>query len=581
MNHKPYILLLPILLLGAWFRFNGINWDSNWHLHPDERFLTMVATKLEWPASLASYLDTSTASTNPHNREFDFFVYGTYPVLLVKAVAEFIGPGDYNHLTLVGRALSGVFDLGTLVLIYLITLKLVSYPRPALLAALFYTLSVLPIQLSHFFAVDPYLVFFTTLSFYILVYLITQPAVILSIFLGLSFGLALAAKVSAAYFAPIIALGFMISYLVHRKFFRHILLLLLFTFSAYLTLRFSLPYLFASPEVFTVRPNPHLLANWQQLKSFEGPDVWFPPAIQWLTTPAYIFPAVNILWWGLGLPAAAIAAASLIHVLSRYRRHLVLLAVVWILGMFAYQGAQFVKALRYFYPLYPFLAITSGIFIHDLVKNYRRPLIVYILYALLILIWPLSFSSIYSRPHPRVVASNWLLTHLPPGATLSCDHWDDCLPLGSPGPFNLIEFPMFHPDTPHKWQDMVTRLASTDYLVISSNRVYGSVTSASHRYPVADRFYRLLFAGQLGFIKIAEFSSRPHLNLPISSACLTPPWSGYGRISSPLVDCTRPGLTIVDDFSDETFTVYDHPKVLIFQKIKPVDYSSFFATQKI
>ena len=36
------LLLVVILLFGGYFRTIGINWDSNQHLHPDERFLTMV-----------------------------------------------------------------------------------------------------------------------------------------------------------------------------------------------------------------------------------------------------------------------------------------------------------------------------------------------------------------------------------------------------------------------------------------------------------------------------------------------------------------------------------------------------------
>ena len=37
-------LLLAALLIGFWLRFSGLNWDGDEHLHPDERFLTMVAS---------------------------------------------------------------------------------------------------------------------------------------------------------------------------------------------------------------------------------------------------------------------------------------------------------------------------------------------------------------------------------------------------------------------------------------------------------------------------------------------------------------------------------------------------------
>ncbi|MDO9122536.1 MAG: hypothetical protein Q7U31_12165, partial [Anaerolineaceae bacterium] len=40
------LLIIVILLIGAFFRFTGINWDDNYHLHPDERFLTMVESAI-------------------------------------------------------------------------------------------------------------------------------------------------------------------------------------------------------------------------------------------------------------------------------------------------------------------------------------------------------------------------------------------------------------------------------------------------------------------------------------------------------------------------------------------------------
>ncbi len=45
------ILLALILLLGAYFRLTGVEWDDNTHLHPDERFLTMVETALSLPGA--------------------------------------------------------------------------------------------------------------------------------------------------------------------------------------------------------------------------------------------------------------------------------------------------------------------------------------------------------------------------------------------------------------------------------------------------------------------------------------------------------------------------------------------------
>jgi len=567
-NRKFKILFLAILIFGAFFRFYGLNWDDNWHLHPDERFLTMVATAIKWPVSFSQYLDTSVSPLNPHNAGFGFYVYGTWPVFLVKALAEWLGKGDYYQLTLVGRQLSAVFDLGILVLVFLITRRLLKNPKPALLAASFYGLMVLPIQLSHFFAVDPYLVFFLTLSFYIIIYLIELPVVILFVFLGLSFGLAVSAKVAAVLFVPIIALGFLVSLLHTRRLARLVIGSLIFTLVGFFTVRLTQPYLFANGTYFDTPLNPKVLANWAQLKSFENPDAWYPPGVQWINTGPYLYPLANLTLWGLGLPLAAIALLSLPYVLLRYRRHLLTLGVIWILSLFAYQGIQFAKPMRYFYPLYPFLAVTSGVFIYDLIQKTKHSALHFSLILALVLVWPVAFVSIYSRPHSRVLASDWILKNIPPGSALSCEHWDDCLPLGGPGPYTIIEYPLYNPDTPEKWQDMNAKLAKTDYILLTSNRLYGSITSVPDRYPITYRFYQKLFNGSLGFKKIAEFTSRPNLPLPKFTTCLTPPKISYGTVALPSQECPLLGLSFVDDYADETFTVYDHPKILIFQKIK-------------
>ena len=37
-------LIAVVMVVAAYLRFVGLNWDELQHLHPDERFLTMVET---------------------------------------------------------------------------------------------------------------------------------------------------------------------------------------------------------------------------------------------------------------------------------------------------------------------------------------------------------------------------------------------------------------------------------------------------------------------------------------------------------------------------------------------------------
>ena len=631
-NLKLKIVLIGIFLLAAFFRLYGVNWDQGQHLHPDERFLTMVANGISWPKNFGEYLDTAISPLNPHNRGFGFFVYGTFPVFFTKWVAESLGQGDYGNLTLIGRQLSALFDLGTVLLVFLIAKTIKTPPRwpegtprmveesrkskknrlldnwvIGLLAAFLYSIMVLPIQLSHFYAVETYLTFFLTLSFYMLLKLIGNcPAADgiplrrekleignYAILLGIAFGLALASKISAVLFLPIIGLGLLLNLLKKRKFFSFIVHCSLFIVTLFLTFRFAQPYAFATSNIFDITLNPKLLDNWKQLKSFDDTSGGFPPAVQWITTKSYLFPLKNMVLWGLGLPSGIIAMLAVIYHLSLFfsylfKRQLSLifnskflilnLSLLWILILFIYQGGQFVKALRYFFPIYPFLAILSGYFIIQLFNKLKIGLFGYLLIGLLLIVYPLSFMSIYSHPHSRVEASTWVYENIPAGKILSGEHWDDFIPMSLPTPgfvhekYQSTEFHLYYPDNPEKWKEMVDNLSRVDYIIMSSNRLYGSIMTVRSKYPITAKYYKALFDGSLGFEKVAEFTSRPNIPIPGIKLCLTPPFVRYGIVARKSQECNEWGISFVDDYADETFTVYDHPKVIIFKKVKQVDY---------
>ena len=160
------LALAAIALLALALRVFGLNWDGGHHLHPDERFLTIVETSIQWPGSIAEYFDPARSPLNPYGQpDISFFVYGTFPLFLVKALAEITGYTAYDTINLVGRAVSAVFDVGTVLMLFLLARRLFDR-RVALLAALLAALTVLSIQLSHFFAVDTFSTFFVTAALY-------------------------------------------------------------------------------------------------------------------------------------------------------------------------------------------------------------------------------------------------------------------------------------------------------------------------------------------------------------------------------------------------------------------------------
>ena len=160
------LLFLLVLVAAGYFRFRGLLWGEYQYLHPDERFLVWVGTDISPVKSLAEYFNTAESSLNPQNRGHGFYVYGTLPMFLTRYVVEGVfGHSGFDEMTQVGRALSGLADLITVILVYLTARRLYDQ-RVATLAAAFSAAAVLQIQQSHFFTMDTFITMFSFLAFY-------------------------------------------------------------------------------------------------------------------------------------------------------------------------------------------------------------------------------------------------------------------------------------------------------------------------------------------------------------------------------------------------------------------------------
>lgn len=566
------ILLLIIFVFAAFVRFININWDSGYHLHPDERFLTMVGNAMKTPTSFSQYLNPATSLFNPANINYKFFVYGVFPLTLNKLLALASGFDDYVNFTLQGRFLSGVFDLTVIFLIYN-TIVLLEKPHkfsPSIKywACFLYATSVLPIQLSHFFAVDTFLNFFMFgCLYYSLKYYYRKN--LWDVFLGgICLGLALASKLTAVFILPVVCFILLFSAMTFSPSFhplrslRHLwtkegiknnvvlffvkanVIFFIFGIAGYLMLRISNPYVFERASVFDPRISTLFIENIKTLQSWEGKDVWFPPSVQWIHKLPVFFSLYNLALFGIGLPYFFFLVVGVFFIIKRYRNSFLFFFVLWSIIFFLYQSIQFVKVMRYFIFLYPFFAMFGAIGIHHVLQK-RRPFF-YIPIVVLLLLAPLMFISIYVHKNSRILASEWIYQNLPNKSFILTEHWDDPLPLLMPDnhgkQFPGEQLPVFGPDDHGKWNTMNELLEKGDFLIFSSNRGWGSIPTVPERYPLMTEFYKNIFAGNSHYKKIKVFTSYPslrYLGIPIE---------------------------LPDDFSDESFTVYDHAKVIIFQK---------------
>lgn len=610
------LALLAILLLAAALRFTGLDWDEGQHLHPDERFLTMVENSLRWPRSLSEYWDTAINPLNPNNHGHGTYVYGLFPVVVTKFVGQALDMTGYGRVYLVGRALSGCMDLLSIVLVFLLGRRLYDN-RVGLLGALLSALTVLTIQQSHFFTVDNFTMFFVTLALYAAVRVAQGdgwPSVAL---LGVAFGLAVSAKISVLTFLGIIGLAFLLRVLrrawpaalapssdmasnagrrceVHaaspaprerrlrlgrfalrwrleadpacgplspweRLFLgalRALPAFLLVLLIALGVFRIVQPQAFTGPGFFDLSINPKWAETMGYISNLVSGKIDYPPSHQWTDRAPVLYMLEHMVLWGLGLPLGLAVWASWAWMAwELYQRKWAhLLPWVWMTGTFFYQSVQFVKTVRYLLPIYPTMALIAA---YGLVrlwdaasrsgrrKRWPRPAAAGLI-ALVVAgtaCWALAFTGIYTRPVSRVAASRWIYQHIPRGASLSYELWDDALPLNIDGhlagsEYRQVRMEPYGEDTPEKREQLYQWLESTEYIILSSNRLYDSIPRLPMRYPMTTRYYEALFAGELGYDHLITFTSYPRLF----------------------------GWEIVDDAADESFTVYDHPKVMIFQK---------------
>ena len=85
----------------------------NWRPHYPDEFPDCTA----W----GGYFDASCSPLNPNNRGHSFYVYGTLPMFAARYLVEWIyGHSGFNEMTDVGRALSALVDLLTVLLVYLV-----------------------------------------------------------------------------------------------------------------------------------------------------------------------------------------------------------------------------------------------------------------------------------------------------------------------------------------------------------------------------------------------------------------------------------------------------------------------------
>lgn len=656
------MLLLVIVLIGAYFRLNGLySWDEpSSRLHPDERFLTEVASQIDLPDSFQQFIDSSNTPLNPRNGNYKFFVYGMLPHTLTRLVAvgltspdrmspRVTTPTDYgdgsnpeyrlakaipdrmrklinpdgvdytSEIYKVGRSLSAFFELLSILLIFAIARRLYG-EKVAYLAALMTAGTALLIQQSHFFTVDATSTTFILLTIYYAVRIVQRGAWYDYIGAAVGVGAAIACRITLATVAVAVLVA--VATRMYRAYrndnrraiIREVVLVMMWGILTLFAARtfgpdmfagtmpgsvarpilsdklgsigLSIDNLFQGKGYFDIRPDDRFLQSMSDISRFASGEVDWPPTQQWAARPRYVFALSNMVFAGMGAPLGIAAWLGFIVAgwyLLRHRMIAHLIPWTWVLFYFGWQGGLFLMSMRYYLPVYGMLTIFAAWLVVHL-ASYRRVVFdkvmqwmwqpgdpelhrpralttargiafMTVVPALIVvtgaLAWGFAFSRMYTEEHTRVAASRWIYANIPTGSVISSESWDDGLPLGLDGrgadQFPGEALPVYAEDEPNKYfgdgtpenKGMLKQIDNVDYIIMSSNRVYDTAGRLVMRYPALINYYKALFDGTLGFDLVAEYRSSPRL---------------FG-IEFPTAT-----------WAEEAFSVYDHPRVLIFKK---------------
>jgi hypothetical protein len=537
---KRALLLGSLVLFGGALRFRHLGWARGYYFQPDENAYT-VEYVLRLPSSL-----------NPY--EIGPYTYGGLPLYLYyfssRALAHITRDSTWTdkwHITLIARTCAAAASTATILLVYLLWCRLGS-ARTASVSALAFAVAPLSIQYAHYGVVDTLLTFWVVLVSLLSVEAWRRNRLICWLAVGLALGLAVATKSSGLVWALVFIVA-VVGYWRQDRSWRRVLSVLALGCAGTLAgILLTSPYYLLDWSAF------RQVMALQSAKTVTGRSLttyhW-----QFLDVTPFMFESRQLARWAIGLPLAVLGLVGMLSVWKRAAWPC--LCVEWLFPLvpptayFLMIGLWHSKFIRYLLPLIPYVALVAAqpmrIAEGSRYRLVRWGVIVVTVVALLYsALLGCAVSNVYAFTDPRVAASEWMLENIPAGATILHDPEPlIVLPLGHTEQFQIRILDLYgnRMRNINQTDFYVQALLDQQYVVIVSRRHYGAVYHLAALFPQAACYYRCLFNGELGYRLVADFSNYPRLG--------------------PFVWDT--------DEAEETFQVFDHPHVYIFERAQVLD----------
>ena len=384
-----HFLLLLIVVVALALRLNGLNWDSGYGFHPDERDIYMRAgcmydiltERPDFEECLKDHpqiepgipgprtiLDFERSPLNPH-----WFPLGSvliYVLVFFRSLIELFTDVNALDMRYVGRLLSALADVGAVAMVYVLGRRIYGSlygPWVGLLGAALTALAVIHVQHSHFFRPETFTAFWVLTVFWAMFQVMEKARLRDSLVLGVLVGLAFAPKVSIL---PI-ALPLILCYwyrLVNagngrRSGIRRPDLEQTF-FHALTALAAALAVFFLVTPYALLYLSNFLGEQAAQTNMAQTAGLW-PFTIQYVGTPTFLYQFKQTAVWGLGPPLGLVAWGSIIFSAflvwqGSFARRADILILAWLVPSILFLESFEVRFQRYYFALIPFMILLGS-----------------------------------------------------------------------------------------------------------------------------------------------------------------------------------------------------------------------------
>lgn len=427
---RPHLLALyVIVLVGLGFRLWGITWglydaDVSRRPHPDEWAIYWLFQWFDHTGTLNPCPSAGTQCFFDWGSVFSYMGYFAHLImspLMSFVPASVFGPRadpGFVDTILEVRIVSALFSAATVIVVYRLGSE--SYGQTVgLLAAVFVSLSTLPIQLAHFATPDASTGFLMSMSLLLILRAMKAPSGGRFAWAGVLVGLTTGSEYHMGLLAMPLAAAWILS---ERREARWIV-------GAYGCA--AVAFLVTNPYALIEFPSfwsavVHTIETHTVDGAAEYQNRWAAYGPSWLYVVRFA------LGYGVGFAFAAWLTLGGFWALIR-RRKADLLLLSWIIPYFVLVSFTSAKFMRYSAPLIPPLAVLAGSFTRDLLGGRRTWMVrVPAVAAAVVAIgysgaYDAAYASLFSAPDTRLVATQWLSQHAAAGSEVEFEQLPDGL----------------------------------------------------------------------------------------------------------------------------------------------------------